>query len=131
MLPDRVTSLSRSPPESCLSQHRLQLANLSGHRRLPNRAFQTHPQQLLRFDRELHGQLAENFLAKAVDDHADRVLQGDAAGLAVKELVLADLAGAGFVLDGLEEPAFPDSSTANRPFSWANFTEIPPVLVGV
>jgi SAM-dependent methyltransferase len=35
---------------------------------------------------------------------------------------------AGFVLDGLEEPAFPPESRANRPFSWSNYPEIPPVL---
>lgn len=44
-------------------------------------------------------------------------------------LLLASCFRAGFVLDGLEEPTFADSSTANRPFSWANFREIPPVLV--
>ena len=36
---------------------------------------------------------------------------------------------AGFVLDGLEEPAFDQATDGNRPFSWANFKEIPPVLV--
>jgi SAM-dependent methyltransferase len=36
---------------------------------------------------------------------------------------------AGFVIDGLEEPAFPAGSQANRPFSWANFSETPPALV--
>ncbi|MEA2511894.1 MAG: hypothetical protein QOJ59_1381, partial [Thermomicrobiales bacterium] len=46
---------------------------------------------------------------------------------------LAELFGAcfaaGFVLDGLEEPAFePGTADAGRPFSWVNFPEIPPVL---
>ena len=36
---------------------------------------------------------------------------------------------AGFVLDGLEEPAFGPEVQANRPLSWVNFTEIPMVLV--
>jgi 2-polyprenyl-3-methyl-5-hydroxy-6-metoxy-1,4-benzoquinol methylase len=36
---------------------------------------------------------------------------------------------AGFVLDGLEEPVFPNAAGARRPFSWENFREIPPVLV--
>lgn len=36
---------------------------------------------------------------------------------------------AGFVLDGLEEPAFDETADPSRPFSWENFTEIPPVLV--
>ncbi len=37
---------------------------------------------------------------------------------------------AGFVLDGLEEPAFPSSHSFNtRFYSWSNFTQIPPALV--
>ncbi len=36
---------------------------------------------------------------------------------------------AGFVLDGLEEPAFGAEDSGERWFSWANFKEIPPVLV--
>ena len=36
---------------------------------------------------------------------------------------------AGFVMDGLEEPAFGQGETGTRWFSWANFTDIPPVLV--
>lgn len=36
----------------------------------------------------------------------------------------------GFVLDGLEEPAFPaDDSSNSRFYSWSNFTQIPPALV--
>jgi 2-polyprenyl-3-methyl-5-hydroxy-6-metoxy-1,4-benzoquinol methylase len=34
----------------------------------------------------------------------------------------------GFKLDGLEERAFSGETQPNRPFSWANFTEIPPVM---
>ena len=36
--------------------------------------------------------------------------------------------GAGFVLDGLEEPAFGPEDRAGRPLGWANFTAVPPVL---
>jgi SAM-dependent methyltransferase len=36
---------------------------------------------------------------------------------------------AGFVLDGLEEPAFAPEDAAGPPHSWLHFTEIPPVLV--
>jgi len=39
---------------------------------------------------------------------------------------------AGLVMDGLEEPAFNhphDGSTLNRALGWANYSEIPPVLV--
>jgi hypothetical protein len=35
----------------------------------------------------------------------------------------------GFVLDGLEELVWPEGSTGSRPLSWANFSEIPQVLV--
>lgn len=37
--------------------------------------------------------------------------------------------GAGFVLDGLEEPAFDETAQAGRLLAWANFQKIPPVLV--
>lgn len=37
---------------------------------------------------------------------------------------------AGFVLDGLEEPAFSEPARPSaRPLSWNNYTSIPPVLV--
>lgn len=36
---------------------------------------------------------------------------------------------AGFVLDGLEEPSFGPEEQASRPLGWANFKDIPPVLV--
>ncbi len=46
---------------------------------------------------------------------------------------LSELFGAcfrhGFALDGLEEPTFSSGSSSPRPLSWANFTDIPPVLV--
>ncbi len=35
---------------------------------------------------------------------------------------------AGFVLDGLEEPAFDEEQAGQRPLSWARYTHIPPVL---
>src|SRR5690606_8422069 len=50
--------------------------------------------------RELHRQLAEDLLAEAVDDQADRVLLADAAAAAVEHLVVGDLRGGRFVLDG-------------------------------
>lgn len=36
---------------------------------------------------------------------------------------------AGFVLDALEEPAFGPEDRAGRPLGWANYKDIPPVLV--
>jgi len=65
---------------------------------LSDASFQAHAQQLLRLDGELHRQLAEDLLAEAVHDHVDRVLERDAALLAVEELVLADLRGRCLVL---------------------------------
>ena len=43
-------------------------------------------------------------------------------------LLLNTCFSAGFVLDRLEEPAFPPGTPAKRPVSWDNFSEIPPVL---
>ncbi|MCC7355236.1 MAG: class I SAM-dependent methyltransferase [Anaerolineae bacterium] len=47
------------------------------------------------------------------------------------QVLLGAAFDAGFVLDGLEEPAFPpDHPVGKNPLSWgANFSEIPPVLV--
>lgn len=36
---------------------------------------------------------------------------------------------AGFVLDGLLEPSYAADASSANPFSWTNFSEIPPVLV--
>jgi 2-polyprenyl-3-methyl-5-hydroxy-6-metoxy-1,4-benzoquinol methylase len=36
---------------------------------------------------------------------------------------------AGLVVDGLEEPVFPDGVTGSSPLSWINYREIPPALV--
>lgn len=37
---------------------------------------------------------------------------------------------AGLVIDGVEEPAFgPEHSVPDRPLSWLNYTDVPPVLV--
>src|SRR5689334_489311 len=58
---------------------------------LSDAAFQTHSEQLLRLDGELHRQVEEHLLAEAVDDHVDRVFRRQTALLAVENLVLADL----------------------------------------
>src|SRR5688500_5733924 len=64
---------------------------------LSNRTLEAHAQQFLRFDRELHRQLAEDFLAEAADDHVDGVFRRQAALPAVENLVLADLRRRRFV----------------------------------
>lgn len=43
--------------------------------------------------------------------------------------ILAVAFRTGLVLDGIEEPVFDDATTSPRPLSWANYREIPPVLV--
>src|SRR4051794_33173320 len=53
--------------------------------------FERNPQQLLRFQRELHRQLLEHFLAEAADDHAHRLLRAESALLEIEDLILADL----------------------------------------
>src|SRR6266508_1663636 len=65
---------------------------------LADGSLQAHSQQLLRFDSELHRQLAEHLAAKAIHDHRHRIFGGDAALLAVEELVLADLRRRRFML---------------------------------
>src|ERR1700722_10548647 len=62
------------------------------------RAFQAHREQGLRLYRELHGKLFEYRFAEAAHDHVDRVLMRDAALDAIKQLIIADARGAGFVL---------------------------------
>ena len=36
---------------------------------------------------------------------------------------------AGFVMDGMEEPAFPAEATSDRKLRWQDYAQIPPVLV--
>src|SRR5574341_502983 len=61
-------------------------------------ALKTDAQQVLRFHRELHGKLPEHFLAEAVHDHGNGVFRLEAALPEIKDLILADLGGRGFVL---------------------------------
>src|SRR5215213_6728231 len=96
----RLWSNARNPlSSSCApsaSSTSKAIASTSG---LSHRSFEAHAQQLLSLHRELHGQLAEHFLAEPVHDHVHGVFEADAAALAVEELVFADLARAGLVLD--------------------------------
>jgi SAM-dependent methyltransferase len=43
--------------------------------------------------------------------------------------LLGECFAEGFVVDGLEEPAFAPGSNAKNPFSWAKRPEIPPAMV--
>jgi 2-polyprenyl-3-methyl-5-hydroxy-6-metoxy-1,4-benzoquinol methylase len=44
-------------------------------------------------------------------------------------LLLAECVAAGFVLDGMEEPAFAPGTSAKSAFSWAKRPQIPPAMV--
>src|ERR1043166_4970198 len=67
---------------------------------LPDAPLERDAQQLLCFERELHRQFLEHFLAESAHDHGDRVLGGQSALLEIENLVFADLGGRRFVLDG-------------------------------
>lgn len=43
--------------------------------------------------------------------------------------LLGTFFAAGFVMDGIEEPAFGPDTVSTQPLSWVNFKDIPPVLV--
>ncbi len=44
-------------------------------------------------------------------------------------LLLGDCFNAGFVVDGFEEPAYPEGSGAKNPFAWKKRPEIPPAVI--
>src|ERR1700736_4430973 len=66
---------------------------------LTDGAFQAHAEQILCLYREFHRQFFEHDLAESADNHIDRILRGDTSLQAIKQLILADLGGAGLVLD--------------------------------
>src|ERR1700733_9274938 len=66
---------------------------------LSNRSFQRDRDQLLRFHREFHRQLLQHVLHKAVDDETDRLFLTQAPLHAVKQHVLGNLRGRGFMLE--------------------------------
>src|SRR5690606_17455759 len=60
-------------------------------------AFQADAEQILCFDRKLHGQFFNHFFTKAVHDHGDGILGSQTALHGVKELVLANARSSCFV----------------------------------
>ena len=66
---------------------------------LTNAALKRDAQQLLRFQRKLHRQLLEHFLAEPTHDHRHRLLGVQSTRLQIKNLIFTDLARAGFVLE--------------------------------
>src|SRR5829696_5990847 len=95
---DRVMPLriSLSP---AVARRSLMSSTRHSSRGLAHTAFETDPQQLLGFHRELHRQLLKDFLAEAVHDHRDGVLGVEPALLAVEDLVLADFRSGRLVLE--------------------------------
>src|SRR6266487_953075 len=65
---------------------------------LTNAPLQAYAEQPRRFDRKLHRQLLEDFLAKAVHDHRHRVLRRQTALAQIKDLILTDLGRGRLVL---------------------------------
>src|SRR5215475_6527946 len=65
---------------------------------LSDTPLKTDAEQFLRFHGELHGQLLEDRLAEAVDDHGNSFLFGYAALLQIENLIFADLRSRGLVL---------------------------------
>src|SRR3546814_9666129 len=55
--------------------------------------FKADTQELLGFDRELHGKLLQHFAAEAVHDQRHRILGGKPARHGVEQLIVADLGG--------------------------------------
>src|SRR6266404_7412782 len=86
-----LISSIRNPKEFLIFNCRIRQSPI-GYRQspLPDASFQAHTQQLLSFNGELHRQLAEDLLTKAVDDHADRVFAGKSALTKIEDLVLPD-----------------------------------------
>ena len=65
---------------------------------LPHAAFETHTKELLGLNGKLHRELIDDILGIAIDDEVDGVFGGDAALVAIEELVFTDFRGRGFVL---------------------------------
>src|SRR3546814_14068838 len=61
--------------------------------------FKADTQELLGFDRELHGKLLQHCAAEAVHDQRHRILGGKPARHGVEQLIVADLGGCRLMLD--------------------------------
>jgi len=64
---------------------------------LPDTAFQTHTEELLSFNCKFHGKFPENLLTEAIDDHRHRIFCREPSLLAIKDLILSNLRGGGFM----------------------------------
>src|SRR5262249_42522813 len=66
---------------------------------LSDTSLERDPEQCLRFQRKLHRQLLEHFLAEARNDHRDGLLGAEPSRLQIEDLILSDLRRRRFVLD--------------------------------
>ena len=65
---------------------------------LSHAAFETHTKELLGLNGKFHRELIDDILGIAIDDEVDGVFGGDAALVAIEDLILTDFGGRGFVL---------------------------------
>ncbi len=93
---------------------------------------------LLLEEEDREGELVQTYAVKVVEYLEPKVRRGigiigqPVAGYYFHRPLQALLGAcfqAGLVMDGVMEPAFPEGAPAGRPLGWANFREIPPVLV--
>src|SRR5665213_1039587 len=67
---------------------------------LADRTFHLHLDQAIQFDGVLHRELLDEEVEEAVDDHGGGIGLGETAAHRVEQLLFADPADAGLVLDG-------------------------------
>ena len=80
---------------------------------------------------QVYGVSIRRYLTPAADLSAGILNQPEPHYLFHRPLsqIVRWLTAGGFVVDGMEEPAFPSGATARNPFSWAKRPDIPPAIV--
>src|SRR3546814_3296842 len=79
--------------------------------------FKADTQELLGFDRELHGKLLQHFAAEDVHDQRHRILGGKPARHGVEQLIVADLGGCRLMLDRSAEHTTELQSLMRNPYA--------------
>ena len=74
------------------------ISSVFNYSKLSYASFERNGEELLGFDRELHGELVDDFLGITSDDEIDSVFHGNTALLTVEELIFGNLRSRGFVL---------------------------------
>ena len=80
---------------------------------------------------QIHGVHVSNYLQPTADLSCGIINQPEPHYLFHRpiHMLFASCFGAGFVVDGMEEPAFPPGTNAKSAFSWAKRPQIPPAMV--